>query len=255
MRHWTWACASQVGTSHLRTGLRLQDAYSCFTCQAGTSPVFIGIVSDGAGSAEFGGEGAALVCRSIGSSLRAHFKQSQQLPTAADFEYWVDEARDSIYIAASNRGKAARDFACTLVCVVSDGGSSIVAHIGDGCVVTRNADSQIWFAPTWPDHGEYASTTTFVTDQPSAKLRVSLVTVPVDVVCAFSDGIERLVLDLTAKEPATKFFAAMAPPVIKSVVIGGKDRSLSDALKEYLAGEAVNARTDDDKTLLIAALK
>lgn len=255
MSHWTWACASHVGTSHIQTGERLQDAYSCFTCLSGNRPVFVGIVSDGAGSAEFGGEGASLVCRSIGTSARHHFSQSTEFPTISSIEYWVDLVRDLIYKAAELRGKSARDFACTLVCAISNGESSVIAHVGDGCVVAREQFSAVWFAPTWPDHGEYASTTTFVTDQPTAKVRISTVDRSIDVLALFSDGIERMVLDMVAKIPSEKFFSVIARPILQSPVLTGKDASLSLQLQEYLGGEQVNARTDDDKTLVIAALR
>ena len=255
MGRWTWACASQVGTSHIKTGQRLQDAYSCFSLQAGGRSVFVGIVSDGAGSAEFGGEGAALVCRSIGSSARLHFSTFSSFPDEKSVQYWVDAARDLIYKAAEPRGKTARDFAATLVCVISDGSTSIVAHIGDGCVVAREQGTAIWFAPTWPDHGEYASTTTFVTDQPAAKVRVATVSRGVDVLALFSDGIERMVLDMAAKEPSGKYFEVVARPVLTSAVLSGKDLPLSIQLQSYLGGEQVNSRTDDDKTLVIAALR
>jgi hypothetical protein len=221
----------------------------------GGRPVFVGIVSDGAGSAELGGEGASLVCRSIGKSARQHFSRSTELPTASAIEYWVDEARDLIYRAAEIRRKSARDFAATLVCAVSCGETTMIAHIGDGCVVAREREGHRWFAPTWPDHGEYASTTTFVTDQPAAKVRVSTVDQSVDVLAIFSDGIERMVLDMAAKVPAGKFFSVVAQPILESSVAVGRDSKLSHQLKQYLGGDQVNARTDDDKTLVIAAFR
>ena len=138
---------------------------------------------------------------------------------------------------------------------ISDGYSSVFAHIGDGCAVVRERATGSWSAPTWPDHGEYASTTTFVTDQPAAKLRVSELPLGVDVIFLFSDGIERMVLDMAAKRPHEKFFAPMAQPAIASAVEHGKDGPLSRQLGAYLGSDQVNARTDDDKTLVIAALR
>jgi hypothetical protein len=255
MGRWTWACASHVGTSHLRTGQRLQDAFSCFTCTTQDREFFVGIVSDGAGSAQYGGEGAALVCRCMGLAARRHFSMGQGLPSQSTLEYWVDEARDRIYQAAQARGKEARDFAATLVCAISDGDSSVFAHIGDGCAVVRERQSGLWEAATWPDNGEYASMTSFVTDEPAAKLRVSTIQAGIDVVSLFSDGLERLVLDLAARKPSDKFFAVVAQPVVASKVAHGKDSSLSQHLQAYLGSDQVSARTDDDKTLVIAALR
>jgi Protein phosphatase 2C len=255
MTHWTWACASQVGTSHLRTGQRLQDAHSCFSIRSQGREWFVGVVSDGAGSARFGGEGAALVCRTIGLASRRHFNQFASLPAAAEIEYWVDEVRDRIYRAASARSLEPKDFAATLICTISDGVHSVFAHIGDGCVVTRTRGSGEWTAPSWPDHGEYASTTTFVTDQPAAKVRVSVCDDPVDVIALFSDGIERMVLDMAARKPAERFFSVIAAPVLTSAVLSGKDARLSEQLRSYLDSEQVCSRTDDDKTLVIAAIR
>jgi len=255
MERWTWACASHIGTSHLKTGQRLQDAFSCFTCSSSGKVYFVGIVSDGAGSAEFGGQGASLVCRSISLAARRHFADNHGLPSQAAIEYWVDDARDRIYRAAQVRGKDARDFASTLVCVISDGDNTLFAHIGDGCAVVRERSTGQWIAGTWPDHGEYASTTTFVTDEPVAKLRITYLSHAVDVISLFSDGIERMVLDMVLKKPAERFFDIVAQPVIASAVTTGKDTLLSRQLKEYLGTEQVNARTDDDKTLVIAALR
>lgn len=256
MALWTWACASQIGTSHRRTGQRLQDAYSCFsvTTSAGRN-VFVGIVSDGAGSAEYGGQGASLVCRIVGLAARKHLAEQGSMPSPTAIEYWVDEARDCIYEAASARGLDAREFAATLVCVVSDGQQSVFAHVGDGCAVVRSRATSAWLAPTWPDHGEYASTTTFVTDQPSARVRITTTDEAFDVVALFSDGIERMVLDMGTRKPAERFFGVVAAPVCASPVPSGRDATLSGHLRDYLDSEQVCSRTDDDKTLVIAALR
>jgi hypothetical protein len=255
MGRWTWACASHIGTSHLRTGQRIQDAFSCFTVSGAGKDFFVGIVSDGAGSAEYGGEGAALVCRCIGVAARRHFTMGQAIPSQTTLEYWVDEARDRIYKAAQARGKDARDFAATLVCAISDGDSSVFAHIGDGCAVVRERAAGQWVAPTWPDHGEYASMTTFVTDQPAAKLRISTLERGVDVISLFTDGIERMVLDMAAKRPSDRFFDVVSRPILASTVAQGRDGHLSRQLQAYLGSEQVSSRTDDDKTLVIAALR
>lgn len=180
---------------------------------------------------------------------------SSDLPTQAAFEEWIDEARDRIYTVAQARGKDARDFAATLVCAISDGETSTFAHVGDGCAVVRERVSGQWTAPTWPDHGEYASTTTFVTDQPTAKLRVSTFPLGVDLISLFSDGIERLVLDMATKEPSERFFGVVSQPILSSAVAQGKDGPLSRQLQAYLGSDQIISRTDDDKTLVIAALR
>ena len=64
-------------------------------------------------------------------------------------------------------------------------------------------------------------------------------------------GIERMVLDMATQTPFARFFSAMAAPLPKEP---GKAHTLSGQLKAYLDSEAVNSRTDDDKTLVMAVL-
>lgn len=77
----------------------------------------------------------------------------------------------------------------------------------------------------------------------------------IDAIAIFSDGIERMVLDMATRKPAERFFAAVTGPVTNSPVLNGKDSALSRELAAYLDSEQVCARTDDDKTLVIATLR
>ena len=134
---------------------------------------------------------------------------------------------------------------------LSNGQETLVAHIGDGGIVARLADGGTWQALSWPDHGEYASTTRFVTDEPPTPLRTHITRQPIDALALFSDGIERMVLDMATQTPFARFFSTMAAPLPKEP---GKAHTLSSQLKAYLDSETVNSRTDDDKTLVMAVL-
>lgn len=251
---WTWAAASAVGTSHIKSGTRLQDAYYCSSVQTKTSEYLLVIVSDGAGSASYGGEGASIVCRSLSKGIRAYLAEFDKLPEPGDVDDFLDVARDRIYLAADKRDLAPREFAATLVLLVTNGINSLFAHIGDGCAVVCDKDSKAWITPSWPDHGEYASTTFFVTDEPRPKLRIDYLSTTVSAAVVFSDGIERLALDFSLQVPHSKFFDSIVKPV-QDPLVEGKARLLCEKLKSYLNSDNINARTDDDKTLIIAALK
>lgn len=251
MTTWTWAAAAQSGTSHERSGVPLQDAYACFTAPRDDFETFVGIVADGAGSASFGGQGAWLVCRALSVALRAHFRSSSKLPTDEHFSNWLDVIRDQIAAVAGRRLVASREFASTLICVASNGAQSVVAHIGDGCAVFRLADEDRWIAPLWPDHGEYISTTRFVTDDDGAQLRVVGIDRSISALALFSDGLERLALDFALHEPFPNFFSGIFAPIVRSEG-SGRQVLLSAQLARYLSGAAVNARTDDDKSLILA---
>jgi hypothetical protein len=232
----------------------MQDAHCCFSTRYGDKDVLVAIVSDGAGSASHGGQGASLVCRSISSAVRRHLTSTHRLPSDEDIANWLDQTRDLLFAVAERRGLVPRDFAATLVCAVSDASECLVAHVGDGCVVMRDDSSGEWVAPIWPDHGEYASTTSFVTDDVIPTIRVTRHRSPAAAIALFSDGLERLALDFTTKRPFAGFLDVVVRPVLASEKVG-RDAKLSVQLKEYLESSAVNGRTDDDKTLVIAVRK
>jgi hypothetical protein len=248
---WRWAAAACRGISHEKSGTRLQDAYSCFVPQ-GCSSAFVGLISDGAGSAQYGGEGASLICRTVGGLARAHFREKQHLPDETAILEWIDAARDRISAVATRRGACPRDFAGTLVGMISDAEATVVFHVGDGGVVVRQRHSGAWIAASWPDHGEYASTTSFVTDDTGARARIVIHSMPINAVALFSDGLERLALRMADNQPHPPFFDGMFRPLFTSTVVG-RDASLSHALNRFLASPSVNERTDDDKSLILAA--
>lgn len=253
MSAWTWAAASSRGAAHVKTDTRLQDAFSCFSPHCGPSTIAV-IVSDGAGSASHGGQGASLVCRTLRTSLIRHFALTGTVPTLPDFENWIDATRDRIATVAKRRELTSRDFAATLVCAISDGTNTVVAHVGDGCAVFRSQSDGRWRALLWPDHGEYASTTFFVTDEAGVNVRFAQSAVPLTGVAVFSDGIERLALDFASEEPFQPFLRGIVKPLDQELP-PGRNPALCDQLRTYLGSEKVISRTDDDKTLVIAALR
>ncbi|TVQ58542.1 MAG: protein phosphatase 2C domain-containing protein [Rhodobacteraceae bacterium] len=242
---WTVAAATRRGESHARRGERGQDAARVLL----DGPTLIAVVSDGAGSAPRGGAGAALACRVVAEAARAAVAAAGSVGALADDApaAWLAAARARIAFAATARDLRPRDFAATLALAVSDGVDTLVAHVGDGAVVGRDADG--WRALSWPDGGEHAGATFFLTDENPA-LRVIRAEAPVDALALLTDGIERLVLDFAALEPHAPFFDRMTAPL--ATAAPGRDAALGRALAAWLGAEAVAARTDDDRTLVLA---
>ena len=252
MAEWSYMSASAIGSSHLAAGTRMQDASFSWVTQVPrhVGPrAFIGIISDGAGSAKMGGQGASIVCRTIGAAARERLKISADPLRPAEVESWVDEARYRIWMAAARLGLKPRDFSATLVAVFAFPDRLITAQIGDGAAVGSLADADKWIALTWPAHGEYASTTYFVTQSPPA-LRVAQHIGEYSHIALFSDGIERLALDFSEKEPFQPFFSSVSRPLDGSGP--GRNLQLSRGLKTFLQSEKITSRTDDDKTLIVA---
>lgn len=256
MTRWTFGAASVRGISHVKNGTRLQDAKRCFeVVDADGASIFCAVVSDGAGSASHGGEGASIVCRTMAEALRSHFANgSRGMPSEELVWDWVDQVRDRIIHAASLRSLSLRDFAATMVLAVTDGSSTLTAHIGDGAIVARSAAEQNWLLLSESENGEYASTTFFVTDSGPPRLRVAERNEEIDAIFLFSDGIENQVLDSATNEPYENFFTPMVKPFISSKTLG-RDHFLSGRLSAYLDSEKFAEHTDDDKSLVIAVKK
>ena len=200
-----------------------------------------------------GGEGASVVCRTLSAAIRNHFRRTTELPTDNDIWEWIDQARDRISFAAKSRDTEPRAFASTLVLLMAQTGVQLAVHIGDGAIVGRD-EAGMWQTLSWPENGEYASTTYFVTDDPAPKTRISRYSYIMNGFAIFSDGIEDLALDLLANEPHAPFFNTMIAEIDK-LVKNGRDVALSKALGSFLAGSRVCDKTDDDKSLILVSAR
>lgn len=243
---WSYIAASVKGTSHERTGQRLQDAHRCFAAD----DFLVAVACDGAGSASHGGEGASLAARRVSSLALTHLRAIGQFPDDRTIEAWVDETRDLIAAAANKRKLQPRDFAATLVMAIASKDEVLCAHIGDGAIALRECQANAWTSLSWPENGEYASTTYFLTDENQPRLRISSAKKPIEAIAVMTDGIERLALDFAIQSPHSPFLDVMAAPLQGNVT--GRDSKLSKALASFLGSDGVNARTDDDKTLIVA---
>jgi len=242
---WRWAAASQIGTSHIRNGVRLQDAYAVSVME---NDSIFAIVSDGAGSAEFSAFGAWLVCRSLTTRFRDWFRKNSELPDDELLCEWIDEIRDRIAVVAERRESTPRQFASTLAAVITTPTEMLTLHVGDSAVVGRRENE--WDVLCWPENGEYASTTYFVTDDPEPRLNIARHPREHDAFALFSDGVGDLALSHSEQAASLQFFNPMLRPVDNAIGLG-RLPELSAKLRTYLAGPAICERTDDDKTLIL----
>lgn len=247
MTKWTWAAARARGTSHARSGTPCQDAFQCRL----VNETLVAIVADGAGSAELGGQGAMLGVRSMMGSAADYVRTSPDLPSDDMLWTWIDTARDHIAAAAETRGAVPRAYASTLILVIASPSETLVLHIGDGAAAMRFAEGDDWQVPLWPSHGEYASTTFFLTDEPQPQVRIERLPEPASAIVVISDGLERLALDFAGQVPHRPFFDGIVGPLLQAEGSCGH-AGLSKALRSYLDSDTINQRTDDDKTLVVA---
>lgn len=247
---WRLVYASGVGTSHTHSGTPCQD--SCLAqvdVLTNHQPLLSVFVSDGAGSAERGGEGAELAIEAAANFVAKKVKQGEFGLSDALAADMVIAIRQHIFSKAESENLTARDFACTFLGVLSTEGATLVFQVGDGGVVL-DVGSGLEIAVV-PMTGEYANMTHFVTDEDAVTvLETKLYPDRAFKVAAFSDGLQRLALNLATETPHEPFFAPFFDGMAKATP--EQEDLLHGLLVKFLGSAPVNERTDDDKTLALA---
>lgn len=254
MASWRTAYASVIGTSHARTGAPCQDAGACrVVCAADGREVILAVVSDGAGSATKSEEGSKLA---VDSFLEAFMPLATRDPTLSFFERnlmedWLHNLRDRIAVLAEEADVHRREFACTFLAAVVGPETTVCVQIGDGAIVGAGEEVGDYAWLTWPQHGEFANTTNFLTDDDVFEtMEFEFINRPLNEIAVFSDGIERLILDMSnrsvhspALRPIFQWLASTSPSLEKAYP--------EPALEAFLNSSRINERTDDDKTLVM----
>jgi hypothetical protein len=229
----TWRAlgASVAGAGHLARGIGCEDASAVDVTDDGTLLI---AVADGAGSAARSSEGST---RAVAAAMDA-------LRSGADVCAVVHAARGALEPVAE--GERMGDLATTLL-VVRGGVAGIeTAQVGDGAVVLRGGDELSVLAAD--DKGEYLNETVFLTSAGWREaLRVDTAEASaVDGIAVLTDGLQLVALDLATGTPHAPFFA----PFFSFVADDGD----VEQLVAFLGSERVQARTDDDVTLVVATL-
>lgn len=168
---------------------------------------------------------------------------------AETFHTWFGVAAWHLQVEADADVRPVRDYACTLLVAVIDEQTAAYAQLGDGAIVAGCGDDVVPIF--WPQQGEFANTTFFIT-APEHLSRVQTLTgseVP-ERVAVISDGLQNLALRNSDRTAHPGFFS----PLFHSLRTQpeGKAEELQTPLEAFLGSQMINARTDDDKSLLLA---
>jgi len=249
---WETVSAAVIGTSHRDLNGVCQDRCAVLCTQQGDRQWLAMFVADGAGSApmaEVGAELAVTAALSFVESLmgRVEFGLSDNLAVEL-----VKDVRSSIYLEASRSGHSARDYACTFLGLLSSELGTLAFQVGDGGIVIDSGDSM--FVAIKPMSGIYANMTHFVTEEDAIDhLVCEFFPNIAQRAAVFSDGIQRLAINMDSNTPHEPFFSSFFD--VLATIKPEKRNQLQGALESFLDSDQVNERTDDDKALALAVLR
>lgn len=251
---WAVVNASVVGTSHAASGAPCQDAAEFIRFRIGDEDVLIAAIADGAGSASHSHIGSSEAVQHL---LKLIAQPDLVLATVSieQMRDWFGQVLAHLNTVAEREQIKINDLACTLLLAIVWKRGAVFGQLGDGAWVVEK-DGAIT-PGTWPENGEYANVTVFITS-PQA-LDLSDVGVPVHLqfnrvegnviaIAGFTDGIQPLVLKYADKSAHAPFFNSM----LNTLRASSDETELIAPLQQFLASDSVTARTDDDKTLVLA---
>jgi hypothetical protein len=239
MSSWKVYAASAIGKGHIDGDLPCQDAFA----YASGAERLVAVVCDGAGSASRSEVGAINCSRTICDFLAAFEGPPEAVCDRPVIEQAVEVARTCLASFANELALPIRELNCTLVGAVLYPKGGCLFHIGDGVGVAEfDGVSPL---VSFPENGEYANETYFVTqDDWKIHLRVLNFTNEITSLALMSDGAMSFAFKRTG------LFGPFMDPV-KSYLATVSTKEGSEALKETLAGEGTWKITSDDKSLVL----
>ncbi|MFM7372927.1 MAG: protein phosphatase 2C domain-containing protein, partial [Sphaerospermopsis kisseleviana] len=120
----------------------------------------------------------------------------------------------------------------------------------DGLAVAKDSTGNLQ-ALTIPNRGEYINETTFLTSPDAlTTTQIKILRQHIVNIGVLTDGLQMLALNMLVGEPHKPFFFPLF-----DFVANAEDKVVAkEQLVKFLCSERITNRTDDDLTLIIAAL-
>lgn len=248
---WRVVAASVCGTSHIKNKQLCQDAHHFLILP---DNILVVSAADGAGSAILGKVGAMVATETAVETISTKEVTRRMLTNDAVVRSLLTEAmlaaKQAVEEEAVACNKQPQDLASTLIVVIATPEIVAVAQIGDGVAVAKDSIGNL-IALTTPDNGEYMNETIFLVS-PGAmeKVQVRLWRQPIVNVGVLTDGLQLLAMNMAVSAPHKPFFVPLF-----DFVASAEDKIVAkEQLVKFLRSERISQRTDDDLTLVIAAL-
>ena len=251
-----WRCTgvSVPGNGHIRRGVPCQDAHGW----AVVNDFLILATADGAGSARYAEKGSLgavegaiddLVMRGVGDLLLPAEGNHEKRYSAAILQAFRSAHRAVLQTAALE-GVSSRELATTLLVVVVGPDCAVAGQIGDGAIVYAGQDPGRAVRATVPVHREHVNETEFLTQANYLDcVRVGIVEGRIEHLALLTDGLEPLAITFTTQTPLPGFFQGLFEFMRQSTPAAIREK----AVERLLHAPRIAERSDDDKTLLLAA--
>lgn len=160
---WMTAMAAHVGRGHARFDIPCQDYVG--SLRAGRNIAIA--LADGAGSARYAEQGARSSVESVLKLLVSEFENLRCLPMNVIRREVLKSILSDLRKLKRENESLLRDYACTLLFVVTNGERYLIGQIGDGVVGILN-ENKLRLALK-PSKGEFINETVFVTSRNARK--------------------------------------------------------------------------------------
>lgn len=239
--------ASVIGTYHIKNNIVCQDA--CYYENFQTYGIIA--IADGLGSASKADVGAKIATRSAVKKAKNIISMNEGIGLKEIVIKSFEFARRSLENMAKMKKIELREFACTLIFIISYEGDVCIAHIGDGGVVGKKNNAIETLSE--PEQSKYINLVTpITTNEWKESLRISLHS-NIKCLAGFTDGCQMacLIKEKNKFRPYEKFFEPLFSYAyeIKDIRKGEED------IKKFLYSEKMTKDFEDDKTLVIGVLK
>ena len=249
--NWRVVGASVCGTSHIKNSQLCQDAHHWAMLP---DNILVAAAADGAGSASLGKVGAMVAVEAAIENISIKEVSQHTLEQDSLAKSLLSEAilaaKTAVEEEAIASNRPPKDLATTLIVVVATHKVAVVAQVGDGVAVARDSNGNL-IALTVPDNGEYVNETSFLTS-PTAldSVQINVCRQNIANIALLTDGLQMLAINMSVGLPHKPFFL----PLFDFVANAEELKGAKEQLVKFLRSEKITQRTDDDLTLIIAAL-
>jgi len=209
----------------------------------------IAVCSDGAGSAAFSDVGSQTACARAVEVIADDIESGLDVTNISRERMlaWFGAVHERLSAKALELDISIRELACTLLLAVVGEKVAAFGQVGDGGIVVFGAEG--YESVFWPEKaGEYLNLTHFVTEEHFEENVLSDVRPDIHEIALLTDGLQMVALDFAARKPHAPFFQ----PLFTALRGTASADDLVVPLRAFLDSDAVNSRTDDDKTLVLA---